>query len=377
VTPGRGAVAALVLLSGCTRVDYVVEQEGACSWGSGAPVLLDGTCTGVLAQRMFGRAVCACDTITILDDFITDGFDSRVGPWVEGGAGGDVGANAGLTSDTLLDVGGSLAVSGADVSPGTYLRVAGDLAIGGPLDDTSSAVTAGGSAWIAGDVRVSLLSVAGVLTTPPGARLSGRIEAGSTVTGAVTVSPACPCGAADAVDVGAIVARHQATNDDASIHLAPTALSGVTGRATVELPCGRFYLDRIQGTADVTIRATGNAALFVGGPLALAGSLTIALAPGAELDLFVAGALSLPANVELGDPDRPRALRVWLATNGTVVVPSDALLAANLYAPAATLSATTPVDLYGALMVGALETSAPVEIHHDLAIAAAAATCGR
>lgn len=348
----------------------------SCPW-TGPPVLADGTCTGALAQRVFTRAACACGALSLGGDLVTDGFDSRVGPWAPGGGGAGVGAITGLSAGGLLDVGGSLAVSGGGVDAGGRVAVVGDLDVGGPLGGTRAAVTVGGSARIGGDLRVASLSVTGSLTTAPGAVVTGTISAGSRATGAVSLPPACPCGAADAVDVAAIVAQHRSANDNAAIGLGRGDLGAVYTNRTLALPCGRFYLDGIQGAALLTLRVKGRTALFVGaGGLAFAGQLAITLDPGAELDLFVAGPVSLPATLRLGDPARPSALRLWLATADVFQVPVDAALAANVYAPAATLAVGAPLALHGAVLAGGVRTSAALTIHHDRAIAASAATCG-
>jgi hypothetical protein len=193
----------------------------------------------------------------------------------------------------------------------------------------------------------------------------------------VSVPPACPCSAAEAVDVAGIVAQHRAANDNAGIGLSSSALADVSMPLTLPLPCGRYYLDRIQGAASLTIRATGRVALFVGGTLTYSGPLTIALDPGAELDLFVTGAVNLPATLSFGDPARPSALRIWWAAGGSIFIPYGAQWSANLYAPSADLAVDTPLDLYGSAMVLHLNNSAPLNIHYDRAIAAAATTCGQ
>lgn len=337
--------------------------------GSGAPVLLDGTCTGDLSRRAFARAACSC-ALSTLDELVTDGFDSRVGPWVAGGAGGDVGALWGLSSNALLRIGGNLAVARGDLQAGPTLHVAGELALAGGLTGAVTDATVGGSAWIGGDVRVASLAVTGVLTTAPGAVLSGAISAGSTVSAPVTVPDPCPCSTTEAVDVDAIVAQHRAVNDNAAIGLSAGRLAAVGAADTLALPCGRYFVDRIQG-GGLTLRATGRVALFVGGDLTLWGALTVALDPGAELDLFVAGAVNLPASVTLGDPSRPSALRLWFSRGGTINVPFDASWAANLYAPSADFAVTTPVDLFGSIMVSRVNNSAPLRIHHDRAITGA------
>lgn len=388
---------ALIATLGCSKLDIAAREgaspgptptltpaptptstptgSGSCPW-SGPPILIDGTCTGTFSQRVFLRAACACGSLSSGGDLVADGFDSRVAPWTSGGAGGHIGAVAGLTASGLVDVSGNLAVSGGSMDAMSTVRAGGDLEVSGSLGRPPSSLTVGGAARIGGDVSVSTLFVAGTLTTSPGAALSGTISAGGRAVGAVNVPAACPCGASELVDVAGIIAQHRATNDDAALGLAADALSSVAGDVTVTLPCGRYYLDQIQGGGTLTIRAAGHAALFVGGSVQLSGQLNIELAAGAELDVFIAGALNLPATLRLGDPTRPRALRLWLATNGPFLVSYDAQIAANVYAPAATLMVSTPLEVYGGLMVGSVRAAAPLTIHYDRAIATAATGCG-
>lgn len=378
----RALAAALLLLAGgCANQDTVaiaVNQDRAAYCAAAGPsVLVDGACMGEVAARTFGRAVCACGALSLSGDLVTDGFDSRVAPWTPGGAGGDLGARGGLSFGGLLQVGGSLLVSGGGVEAGTTLHVAGDLDVGGPLGRPSTTATVGGAARIGGNIDVAALTVTGSLTTPPGASLAGAITAMSLATGAVSVPSACPCGLPGGVDVGAIVAQHAAGNHDAAIGLVSDTLAAITSDTTLELPCGRFYLDRIQGSAGVTIRATGRTALFIGADVTVSGSFVVELAPGAELDLFVAGWLNLPAAFRLGDPTRPGALRLWLAAGGALNVPVGSQLAAAVYAPDADLAAMGPLDVFGSLVVKHLLANAgALAVHYDRATVAAGALCG-
>lgn len=384
MTGGRALLAAsLAALSGCAARDTVAtlaasqSDRAAYCQGSGPPILANNTCTGNLTQRTFARAACVCGDLTPGGDLVTDGFDSRQGPWAPGGPGGDLAANGLLHFGGLLQVNGNLTVGGG-MDAGATLSATGDLDVGGALGRPNSAVTVGGSARINGSVNVASLTVAGSLTTPPGAVLSGTISASTQAPGPVSVLPPCPCGAGERIDVAGFIAQHQAANHDAAIGLAPGDLSSVAADQTLELPCGRFYLERIgaQGTASVTLRATGRTALFVGGGISVSGPLAIELAaPGAELDLFVAGPVNLTGVYRIGDPARPGALRVWLASSGAFAVPAGSTLSANLYAPDADLNLSGAQDLYGAVVVNHIANGARLAIHRDRSVDAAASAC--
>lgn len=380
----RLAVVPAALLAACVAQDTVATPGGDgggddldtyCE-GSGPPVLIGGTCTGDLAESLFRHAVCACSALSLSLDLLADGFDSRVAPYAPGGAGGHVGSNVGLDANGVLDVRGDVTVAGAEgVEAGTELLVAGDLAVAGILGRPSSAIEVGGSAQVGGAVTVASLAVTGTLTTAPGATLAGTITAGAQQTADVVVPPPCRCDGV--LDVAAVIADHAASNHDADLGLSPDALRDVPGDATLELPCGRFYLDEVHGTAPgtVTIRATGRTALFIAGNITLQQDLVVEVASGAELDLFIGGSVQVSGALRLGDPTRPRALRLYIASGGSLALSGGAQLAANIFAPAADLAVSAPIDLHGALVVNRLVANAPVALHHDRAVAAAGEAC--
>jgi hypothetical protein len=375
------AASALAILAACVARDVVAtavgdDRESYCQ-SSGPPVLVDGTCTGDLTAAVFRHAVCGCGALNLGGDLDTDGFDSRVAPWTAGGTGGDIGGNAGLDFGGDVGIGGNLIISGGGVQAGTDLRVRGDLDAGGGLGRPSSSVSVGGAARIGGDVDVGTLDVTGTLTTPAGSVQQGSITAGALVTAAVAIPPPCRCAPGEIIDVAAIVADHRLANHDAAVGLAPDALADVHGDATLELPCGRFYLTRIQavGGGRVTLRATGRTAVFVAENVTLDGLLAVEVAAGAELDLFVAGVLNLPGGVRLGDPARPQALRIYVASAGAINLSSGSLLAGNLYAPAADLTPSAPLEVFGALFVNHLALNSPLTVHHDRAVASAGDAC--
>lgn len=380
-----GAAAALVAgLAACGSRDTVATSLGGSSaycQGTGPVVLADGaTCTGALAQRTFTRALCACAGLTVGPDLVADGFDSRAGPWTaaaEGGAGGDVGVSGGLFLVGALQLSGSLTASG-NVESGSTVSVGGDLDVAGNLVRSAATVTVGGSARVGGSVDVSSLTVGGTLTTAPGATVQGTVAASGRISDAVTVDPPCPCGGTGAVDVAGYVAQHRVTNDNAVIGLTPDGLTTVTAARSLDLPCGRFYVDLVQGDAPLTIRATGRAALFVGSGINFSGPLTIDVAEGAELDLFVRGALNLSGALQLGNAERPRALRVWTDASGAMQVPADTPWAANLYAPALDLVLGGSLTVQGAVVAAHVVNGGPtLALHYDRSIAEAGATCGQ
>jgi len=378
-------IGALALAAaGCTARDTVARLGGTPEprdlycMGSGPPVLIGGACTGEIAEELFRDAVCGCASLAF-DQLTTDAFDSRVAPYSPGGVGGDVASNAGLKANRNMRIGGSVTIAGAEgieAGSGGRLDVAGDLDSGGVLGRNTSTIAVVGSARVGGNVDVGTLTVGGTLTTTTAATVSGAVTAGNRQT-APTVAVPAPCPCDGVLDVGAVVTNHAAANHDADIGLAPTALAGIAGDATLELPCGRFYLTEIRGQANgtVTLRATGRTALFIGGNITLQQNLIVDVVPGAELDLFVAGVIQTSSALTLGAVDRPRALRVYVASGGSVTLAGGSQLAGNLYAPSADLVSSGPIDVYGALVVRRIVSAAPVNLHYDRAVAFAAQDC--
>jgi hypothetical protein len=377
----------MLCLAACTARDTVATAGGGdpvdtyCQQ-SGPPVLIDDACTGDLAEAVFRHAVCACGPLDLGASVTTDAFDSRLGPYAPGGVGGHVGVNGGLGSNGggTLRVGGDVTVAGTSgLQAGPTLDVAGNLAVAGGIGRSSSTIDVRGAARVGGNVDVSMLTVAGALTTTAGATVTGNVVAGSRITGAVSVPPPCRCDAGDVLDIGAIVAEHELANHDADVGITPDELVDVQGDATLELPCGRFYLNRISagGGGTITLRATGRTALFIGGDVTLNGNLTVEVAPGAEMDLFITGFLNLPGTARLGDPTRPRALRVYIASAGSIALSGGSELHGNLYAPQADLATSANVDVFGAVLLNRWTLSAPVNVHYDRAIEFAGDGCIR
>jgi hypothetical protein len=341
-------------------------------------VLVGGSCTGDFAEELFRHAVCGCASLQFSSELVTDGFDSRVAPYGSGGSGGDVASNVGLHGNRSMRINGNVVVSGGEgIEAGdSRLDVAGDLDCGGALGRPNSTVAVTGSARIAGNVNVASMTVGGTLTSSPGASVPAEptVIAQSRQTATVSVPAPCTC---SGIDVPALIATHAAANHDDDIGLSPRALTSVSGDQTLELPCGRFYLDEISGNGagTVTVRATGRAALFIGGNVTLGQSLIIDVRPGAELDLFVRGSFQVSGAIHLGDPAQPRALRMYLAAGGSLSLAGGSLLAGNLWAPKADLASSGPLEVFGALVVNRINSAAQVVLHYDRAVAFAADGC--
>jgi hypothetical protein len=353
--------------------------------GSGPPVMVDGdgaqVCASALAGSAFGAGLCACGGFSSNGGLTVDAFDSRVGSYqVSARAGGHVWLDDKLDTTGTVMIGGDLRVAGVGgVLGGASITVGGNLEDAGELGRAGTAVSVGGDARVAGAIELSSLSVTGTLTTPAGSTpsISGTTSVGSATTADVVVAPPCDCEPAGIVDVARMVEDHRYANHDAAIDLDPLALSNLQGDGTLELPCGRFFLDQIQGQQEgtLTIHASGRAALFIGQGITLQQSLRIVIDPGAELDLFIAGHVNTSGLVSLDTATDPTAVRVYVGGAGALNLAADGQLAAHLYAPLIDLSSSAPVEIFGAALVNRVNASAGVTIHHDDAIEALAGDC--
>jgi hypothetical protein len=375
---------ALVLLAGCAAQDVVASSTASPSAycaGTGPPVLVgdgitvgdgDGTpddiCTGTVAVRTFKRALCTCEDYATSTPLTTDSFDSALAPYAPASAGtaGGVGVDGALSASARLAIGGSLVVAGTGgASMLVDAMIARDLNVAGPLG-TNVAITAGGDANIAGDISLTSLAVAGTLTVPATATLTGAITAGATVRAPVAFNPPCACAPSELVDIAAFVASYRTASDDAAIGLSPDRLTGYTGDTTLDLPCGIYYLGPIHGAGALALRITGRVALLVDGDATLTSPLSIELATAdAELDLMIAGTLTSNTTITAGDANRPSRTRIYIGASGTIDLSGDSQLAANIYAPTSAIALSAPATIYGSLFVRRLDQAAPVVIHYD------------
>ena len=378
-----GKLALLLLLAGCAARDVVAtSSSGGASYcsGTGPPVLVgdgitvgdgdgsaDNVCTGTVAVLTFKRALCTCDAYQTSTPLTTDSFDSAVGPYAQGSAGtvGGVGVDGALAAAAQLAVGGSLVVAGTGANLMQDAHVARDLNVAGPLG-TNVNVTAGGDANIAGDISLASLTVTGTLTVPSTATLGGTITAGATVRAPVSFNPPCACAPSELVDIAAFVKSYRTRNDDAAIALSPARLAGYSGDATLDLPCGIYYLQGIHGTGTITLRITGRVAVLVDGDATLTSALSIELATSdAELDLMIGGTLTSNNKITAGDEAHPSRTRIYIGGSGTIELSGDSQIAANVYAPTSAIAMSAPATIFGSLFVRALQQAAPLVIHYD------------
>jgi hypothetical protein len=337
-----------------------------------------------VAAALFARALCLCAEGGGRAALRTDSFDSRRGPYAPGGVEGGVGINGKLEPAGPLElaIGGPLVVGGAEgiqSAAGFTASVAGALRVAGPIRAPAAGLTAREDAEVAGDVLLRDLRVGGTLTVPESARVevSGQRDIPSlrrAPAGGIQVDPPCPCG--PPTWVSDLIEAHRQRNDNAAIGLDADRLALVREPTVLELPCGRFFLSRIEGDAPLELRALGRVALFVAGQITLGRDFRITLAsPAAELDLFLRGNLNLSGDVSLGAPEAPSRLRLYVGSVGALSYSGRGQIAAGLYAPRTDLAQSGALLVHGSLLLQRLTQVDALTLHHDLAARDLAAAC--
>jgi hypothetical protein len=131
----------------------------------------------------------------------------------------------------------------------------------------------------------------------------------------------------------------------------------------------------IAGDA-VNLQVTGRVALFVAGDIAVTQDLRIELAEGAEVDLFVAGNVSIMGAFEIGDADSPARTRVYVGGTTLALAANATPLAANIYAPNAVLELASNFEMWGSILAGRMQLSGDFALHYDTSVLQVAQTSG-
>jgi hypothetical protein len=183
----------------------------------------------------------------------------------------------------------------------------------------------------------------------------------------------CDCTPSHILDVAGLVAAHVTMNDDAAAPIDPTSLDMPSGQAVLDLPCGQYYLTAINVSTAATLNVHGRVAIFVGGDVTAGSDLRVNLDSGAELDLFVAGNLTMEGTLSFGSQLRPSATRAYVG--GTSIQLASAEPAGFFYAPHADVSAIS-LTLYGGLFANSFVSTQSTGIHFDTSVGAAGTACG-
>jgi hypothetical protein len=220
------------------------------------------------------------------------------------------------------------------------------------------------------------VGINGTLTLGAGASIDGSLQvAGAIETGdgpAVEVSGrsleaanvACNCQPSNLLDVAARVAVARTGNDNAAQSLDPRALDGFTSAQSLSLGTGTLYLSRIAGSAPLALAIDGAVRLHADGDVELDSTLTITLAPGATLDLFIARNVRARALL-LGDATTAGRLRVYVGGPGTINLEDASVIGGSLYAPTAELVTRGPLAAHGPLFVRRAAPGAELRVRYD------------
>jgi len=387
------SVVAFAALTACTTTDVVavpsrlpadsgVDASVDARSGCPGPVVLPGLarrCSTSLARERFVAGVCGCQYapgVTSSGDLRIDAFDSTVGPYDGSAAnlGGTLGSNdtVRLAGSTVI-TGPATVVSPAGLSfqgPADSLTIDGVLSVYAPLVDAAQTaiVIARSDVYVDGVIRLDTLDVAGVFHHPSSETMyitNATFRGGVVDEGVNPVFP-CPCTNRIALDIPGIVADAAIENENASIGLAPDALTNPVAAKTLTLPCGRYYLESITSSVPVAIVATGHVALFVERSVDVL-PLTISIAAGASLDLFVGDTIALASPSRIGDPANPSSLRIYVGGASSIAVESGAVLAGEVLTNGS-LALPSGFELHGGLIGPDIVLGGGVEVHEDLSV---------
>ena len=349
----------------------------ACS-GLGPSVTLPSpsgaTCASALTTRHHRFALCICDSLNVTSPIYADFFDSS-GAVIGGQPPAAIGVNGDLQASTVVQALGSVHVAGpGGVMSADRLVALGSVRVAGPTRALSGIVDVAQDVYAGGDLQ-GLILLGGTLHVDPAASTANAtIYATNVVSEPVFVAAPCNCGQ-NVVDVAGAIAATMRLNDDAAAGLAPDRLAAVTTSTLVDIPCGRYALSSIDASSAVVLAVHGRALVAVAGDVVLRAGFTISLDPGAELDLLVGGRLLTSGSNAIGSMT-PARFRIWVAGSQSVVFDDRPNVGAVVHAPNAQVTASSGLELSGALFAKTVTAGARVNVHFDQAIFSAGASCG-
>lgn len=356
-----------------------VSREMFCE-GSGPPVQVGPPgamrCAGRLAETVFRYGLCSCADLGLAGFLRTDSYDSARG-MMGRERGGAVGVNGNYSIIGYSEIGDTLTMAGA--APlrlvGAH-SVDGDFNLGGPLEVIGT-LTARRNSRVRGNITaLGPFNVRGDLTTQRGALALGVIRVdGSRTSADVTVDPPCACAPSEIFDAAAAVADARTRNDNADARFDATRFNAVLGRQVTELPCGRFYAERVAGLGSIELRVEGRTALFIGGDFDLGGFFDVQLGPRGELDVFIAGSVLGAGYLRMGGTSRPSGVRIYIAGDRGFTLLGAARFVGNVYAPRAPVTIAGYMNLHGSLFARNIITGGDLDVHYDRSILRAGMDC--
>jgi hypothetical protein len=332
------------------------SRDAFCAGAVTIPTRQGDVCAGNVADRAFRFALCTCSELSWIGTLTTSG---------------SVGVDGYAVAAQPYHVGGSLWIAGEPPgAPGLFMMgsapsdVAKDLHVGGGIMGQGP-LTVHGDVFSGGNTTCPGMMVDGVLHVPVGSSVSGVAAAKGIVHEPVVVPKPCDC-KTPPLDIAAAIDALAKSNDDAATGIAPTDLDRFVGPKALDLPCGRYFFQQVNGQ-DISLHLRGRATIAVGGDVLVTGSFDIGLDPGAELDLYVGGSLQVPSATSFGSTAEPAKIRAYIG-GPSVFLPAGMNVGANVYAPNALVSSRGDLELFGALFANRVSFGASVTVHYDEAI---------
>lgn len=343
-------VAAVPALAGA---DAAVDPV-ACAAPNDALAMDSSECTGDWLAAHLGQALCSCGDYAGSAGLTAGAFPGSAGVYVDDAQGGDVLVDGALNLGADAILGGRLAVAGAAglvLSSGQTLRVAGPLEVAADLDATAATLELLDDAAVGGQLLAESLQVNGTLTMtdPMQLQVSGMSTVATLAEGAVDVAPGCAC-------------------DGFQPWLSEPAVPDDAADVVV---CGSLRRGPLESDGDVSVAGAG--LLQIDGDVGVGGRLTFAVPDGGTLFVIVRGNLRADDGLEAMAEDPRSRVHLLVAGNGTVQLGGGSRLTGSLYAPAAELVVSGPLEVFGALLVRRSAVSAQLDLHFDTSLAAALA----
>ncbi|MBN2361508.1 MAG: hypothetical protein JXR83_18800, partial [Deltaproteobacteria bacterium] len=352
-----GAVSVVALAAGCPTFDpgsrgnddAIASDDGA----GGGDSLDTGSSASSLASQcvpadpnalLFQKAICVCEQVREFASVTTGGFSS-FGNLRDSEHRGDVGINQGLDTVGQFLIDGALEVGGLIRGMGPLVTT-GDLWAGSDWQHAGHA-SIGGNAQIGGDLSVlGQMTVAGSLAVAGDVSLLGHLYCGNVTEGAAVAprSP-CDCDPATLLDVAATVA--------ANANATPLALARGWGQQVLMLTAGAYYdSDGTTWLGHSKIVIDGAVQIYIDGDVNLAGASKFELTDGAQLDLYIAGAVREMGWLGVGDmTTASHAVRIYIGGSEPVAVSlmGRSRFAGAIYAPQADIRFVGDLRIDGAL----------------------------
>jgi len=335
---------------------------------AGAPV-----CASALTTRQHRYAVCLCDSLNVTSPIYTDAMDSS-GAAIGAQPPAAIGIDGDLQASKIQAF-GSVTVGGPNgMTVSDRIVSLGSLRAAGPTRSPAALFDIGEDAYLGGDLEGYFL-VVGTLHLAPSADASAAyVNAANVVREPVSVAPPCDCGSAT-VDVAGAIAAATRTNDDNSAGFGPDRLAAVTASTLLDIPCGTYALSSIDTRASLVLAVHGRALVAVAGDVVLRAGFTVTLDPSAELDLLVGGRLLTSGSNAIGSMT-PSRFRIWVAGTQTIVFDDDPNVGAVVHAAGAQVTASSGLELSGALFAKTLTAGAQINVHFDQSVFTVGASCG-